>query len=291
MVDPEVVRQPMLEIAEEEVARVPAGHDEVRGQRGLGGAHRPDVEIVDPGHARQRGERPFDGIGVDPLRHRVERHRDRFLEQPPGAPQDHRDHQQAHRRIDPGDPGEVDQGACGHHCGGDAGIGGHVEIGAADVDVVLAPAREQQRRGEVDQDAHRRDDHHRHAGNGMRIGEPLRRFERDRAHRDEQQQRVGERRQDRGAAQAIGEALAGRTLGELGPAPGDQQAEHVGKIVPRIGEQGDRSRPHPGTPLHRDKGKVEQRADREGAAEVPGRVRVRVGMMMVVVMRGHSLRS
>lgn len=38
-------------IMQEGISRATVGHDQVAGQSDLGGAHRPDVQIVEAGHA------------------------------------------------------------------------------------------------------------------------------------------------------------------------------------------------------------------------------------------------
>ena len=87
------------------------------------------------------------------------------------------------------------------------------------------------------------------AGDDGRVAEPLHRLEHDRAERDEQQQRVGERGEDRRSLQPISEALGRRAPRQRRAAPGDREPEHVGQIVPRIGEQGDRPGPQAGAAL------------------------------------------
>jgi hypothetical protein len=157
---------------------------------------------------------------------------------------------------------------------------------SADVDVALAPAMEEHRGAEVDDDADRGDDHHHAAGHLGRRHQPLPRLERDRADRDEEEQRVEQRREDRRAAQAIGEALRRGALGELGAAPGDQQADDVGEIVARIGEQRHRTGEQPRNPLDQHEGEVERGAEHEGAAEIGRRMGVGVAVVVMVV-RGH----
>src|SRR5688572_21483553 len=45
--DAEAVLDPVRAVGEEGVAGKAAGHDEMGGERNFGGAHRPDVEVVD----------------------------------------------------------------------------------------------------------------------------------------------------------------------------------------------------------------------------------------------------
>ena len=52
MADAVVMLQLVRNLAEEGVARMALRHDEMRRQRGLGRAHRPDMEVVDGVHTR-----------------------------------------------------------------------------------------------------------------------------------------------------------------------------------------------------------------------------------------------
>ena len=52
MVNAEIVVQPVGEIVQERIARVPLRHDQMGCEGGFGGAHRPDVQVVDRRYAR-----------------------------------------------------------------------------------------------------------------------------------------------------------------------------------------------------------------------------------------------
>ena len=68
------------------IIRLP-GHD-MRRQRGLGRAQRPDVEIVNRVDPLQRSQRKLNLVDVDTLGNAGERHPHRFLQQADAAPQD-----------------------------------------------------------------------------------------------------------------------------------------------------------------------------------------------------------
>ena len=70
--------------------------------------------------------------------------------------------------------------------------------------------------------------------------QPADRLGADRADRDQQEQGVDQRREDRRFLQAVGEARRRGALRHHRAGPGDDQAEHVGQIVPGVGEQGHR---------------------------------------------------
>ena len=67
-----------------------AGHHEVAGERRLGGAHRPDVQIVNAFHSGQSFEIGTDGVRVDAVRNSAKRKVDGVAQEAPGAPDDHR---------------------------------------------------------------------------------------------------------------------------------------------------------------------------------------------------------
>ena len=60
--------------AQKGVAGMACRHDQVDGERGLGGAEGPDVQVMHLGDAREIAQPGSDGGEVDPLRHAVEQH-------------------------------------------------------------------------------------------------------------------------------------------------------------------------------------------------------------------------
>ena len=85
----------------EERRRAPCSrHDEVRRQRGLGRAHRPDVEVVNLDDAGQRAEERLHLARVDPLGHGVEHEVQRFLHEGPRAREDREREGDARRRVE-----------------------------------------------------------------------------------------------------------------------------------------------------------------------------------------------
>src|SRR3546814_11403243 len=69
-------------------------------------------------------------------------------------------------------------------------VSDHVEVRPSDVEVALAPAREQPRGGAVDDDPDAGDERYGQPVEVGRIADALNRIEHDRAERDEQQHRV-----------------------------------------------------------------------------------------------------
>src|SRR6266516_6770990 len=89
MPDSEAIMQLAREPGEKRIARSTVGHDKMTGERGFGGAHGPDVEIV---HTRDSGQ--FLEIaahvrGFDFVRHTLKRERERIPQQAPSAPDDY----------------------------------------------------------------------------------------------------------------------------------------------------------------------------------------------------------
>ena len=66
-----------------------AGPHQMRGQRGLVGAHRPDVEVMHLGDALQPAEIIPHLRKLDAARHAVEREVDAVAGQAPAAPEHH----------------------------------------------------------------------------------------------------------------------------------------------------------------------------------------------------------
>ena len=99
------ILKPMAQLAarldQEGVAGVSGRHHQMGGQRGLGGAHRPNMQVVDREHAGQAGEIIAHSGGVDGGGNRRERHRGALAQQSPRSPYDDSYDQQAGHRIDP----------------------------------------------------------------------------------------------------------------------------------------------------------------------------------------------
>ena len=131
----------------------------------------------------------------------------------------------------------------------------------------FATAREHPGGERVHGDADARDHRHGKPGGGGGIGEALRSLEHDRAECDQQQQRVGQRGEDRRALQPVGVALGRCGARKHRAAPGDDETEHVAQIVARVGEQRDRVDPQADDRLDDDEHDIEADADPERAVE------------------------
>jgi hypothetical protein len=237
MGDAEAVVKLMRHRVERCVAGMAARHHQMAGQRCLGRAHAPDVQIVQCGHPSQRREMRAHGIGIKPFRHRVEGEADRAFQQSPTADDDdHRD-READRRVEPQPPGQPNHDPGGDDSGGDQRIGGHMDKGAFDVEVACSARSEKQRRPAVDHDPDRRDPDHDPTRDRNRIGKAQHRLPGDAAGDHQQNDGVGECGEDRARAQPIGEPAARLALAQHCRAPGQGEAEHVTEVVPGIGEQ------------------------------------------------------
>ena len=93
---------------------------------------------------------------------------------------------------------------------------------------------------------------HRAAGHRDRVAEAPDRLPSDLAGDDQQDQRVGERREDRARPEPIGEPAARAAPAEQRRAPRQAEPQHVAEIVPGIGQERERAGRHPVSGLGRD---------------------------------------
>jgi hypothetical protein len=75
--------------------------------------------------------------------------------------------------------------------------------------------------------------------------------------------------------------------------PGNDEAEHIGEVVPGVGDQRHRIGDHAVGELHRDKSQIEADADGEGHAEACGTVDMGVPVMVMngVFMHAIAIKS
>ena len=155
-----------------------------------------------------------------------------------------------------------------------------MKISAADVEVAVSSAQEEQRREAIHDDADRGDHDHRETRDRTRLDQALHGFEPDRAYRDEQDHRVQQGRQDGRAAIAIGEARARPLACQRARGPGDQQRRDIAEIVAGVGQQSHRMADQAVGSLHHDEADIEQRAHREGGVVASALVGVVVGVLV-----------
>ena len=154
----------------------------------------------------------------------------------------------------------------------------------AQIEIVLAAAEEQHRSNPVDDNARSRDRHHRAASDGLRVEKALHRLAANRANRGNQQCGIGQRRQNRGAFEAIGKPRRGWAAGQHRGGPSDDQAQHVRQIVPGIRHQRHRSRDDAIACLDHDKRCVKRDTDGKSAAIIAGCVPVMMAVIVPVMM-------
>ena len=73
MLDPELVVQLTADTAQEMIFACRVWHHQMRGQGDFGGAHAPDMQVVDIHDARQRAQVRFNRRELNVLRHRIQR--------------------------------------------------------------------------------------------------------------------------------------------------------------------------------------------------------------------------
>ena len=269
VVDPEALVQALVDPVEEGIVAFGAGADQVGRHRDLARAQRPDVHVVGGLDALLRLQpRAYLG-GVERGGHRVHRGVEGVVQQAEGADRDHRADQQRGRRIQPG-PAEPEHADAGEHgAQRDGRVGHQVQEGAAAVEVLVMAAAHEPRGAEVDRDADRGDHDHWQRRDLRRRVEAAHRFPGERAGEADQQQGVGQRREQGGATPAVGMALGRQAPREHGGAPGQAEPEHVTEVVQRIGQQRQRVGGEAIAGLEHGVGEVDQGRDRERPRRVP----------------------
>jgi len=287
VVDPEVGVEAVVDAVDEGVVVGFAGAHQVRGHRDLAGAQRPDVQVVQGGHAGLR-EQPFAHLRlVDAARHRIHRRAEGIAQQPERPGRDHHRDQQRHRRIQPGPAQPPHAGAGQHRRQRDRGIGDQVQERPAPVEVVGMAVAHQPGRAEVDRDAEGGDHHHRQPGDLGWGAEAADRLPAERAGERDQQQRIGQRREQGGPAPAVGMARGGRAPGEDRGPPRQRQPEHVAEVVHGVRQQRQRIGGEAVAGLQQRVGEVDQGHPRERAGAICVRVAMH-GARVPGARRGHN---
>ena len=273
--------QLVRDVLKEGVLRVAIGHDQMRRQGHLGGAHRPDVQIVDAGDTRQGQQPGAHGGQVHRGGHAIKQQVHRLLEQAPGAQNDHGSNHEADDRVQPVPSQPEGKPTRHHHTGRNQRIGDHVQKSATDVQVMAAPHEQQGRHG-VDDNAQARHHHDRDPFDRLGGVQPVDGLPGQRAHGHQQEHRVDERRQNGGPLPAIGVPVIWPKAPRQSAAPRQNQPGHIAQVVPRVCQQGQRVDLPAVKRLHRHKERVERDADGEGAA-------VAGGCVAVLVCSAHGL--
>ena len=146
-----------------------------------------------------------------------------------------------------------------------------------------------QRGDAVHRDSDGGDDHHGAALRVRRMEQPSNGLRADGADGDQQEQRIGQRREDRRFLQSVSEARGWRPPRHDRAGPSDDQAEDVGKIMPGVGQQRHGIGDEAVDRFDDDEAKVQSDSDRERAAEVRRRmvVPMSVSMSAMIVISSH----
>ena len=138
---------------------VGAGGDEhVSGDDRETARQRPDVQVVHAHHVRLAESRLPDRLRLDVSRGDLEKDSRRFPKQSRSAPEHEPGDDQTGDRVEAIPPGRKDQSAGDRSARERGEVGENVEERAADVQALATGASEQRRRGDVDDDARKRDD-------------------------------------------------------------------------------------------------------------------------------------
>lgn len=290
VVDAEFVFEVFADLVEEVVVEGGGGFDEVGGEGGLGGAEGPDVDVVDAGDAGEGFQIGADGGGVDGLGDGVEAEVEGVAEEFPGAEENEDADNDADDGVEEVPAGGEDDEAGDHDACGDGSVGGHVEEGAADIEVALPAGHEHEGGDAIDEDAEGGDPGHGASGDFGGGAEALDGFPEDAADADEEEQGIKEGGEDGGAFPSVGAAVGGGLAGEGAGDPGEDEAHDIGDIVPGVGEEGEGVGHEAGDDLEDDEAGIQRDADDEGSAKIGGGVMVaRVGMVVVVMSHGGDL--
>ena len=162
----------------------------------------------------------------------------------------------------------------------------HLQERAAHVQALLLPLHQQRQRDRVGDQADQAEDHGRAARGVGRLDEPRDRLEQDVAAHPEQQQAVGERREDLGAGVPEGAVASGRAVGEVDGEQRHREAEAVRRHVCRVRDERQRVREQTADDLHDHHGQCDAECDAQpspvGGGRGAGRRRSAVRVSVVV---------
>ena len=143
-----------------------------------------------------------------------------------------------------------------------------------DVEIVLAPAHEQQCRRRVDDDPDACDEHDGEARDRLGGLQPAHGLPPQRSHGHQQQHRIGEGSQDAGALPAIGVPVVGTQASRQCATPGQPKPSDIAQVVPGIAQQRQRTDLPAVERLDGNKRQVQRDTEREGSVDVGGSVMV-----------------
>ena len=242
VVDAEIAREHPLRRGQRSQPGLAVGQRDVRGQRDPLRAHGPDVQVVDAGHARQRGQRAADRV-VGQVR--AARAPSARRSTPAAAPSVERRIRSATTSDSSGSTGVQPvkwMTAPATSAATDPSRSPNdVQQRAARVD---APARARQHPGDdaVDGEASGGDHHHQRARDRRRARAAAHRLDRDPDDQRQHRQRVDERGEDFGPRVAVRRAARRRALGDDLGDQRDHEPRRVGRHVPGIRNQRERAR-------------------------------------------------
>ena len=151
-----------------------------------------------------------------------------------------------------------------------------MQIRGTQVEILRIASSQQQQRHEIDDQSPTGHGKHQWAGNRRRISQPHDCFVDDPRDRQQQQDAVGERRQDLQALIAIRSASIGGSRREAQRYPGERQRRGVGQHMPGVGKQRQRTRQEATDDLYDREATGEHERPHEAVAVL----RVIVGVMV-----------
>ena len=210
----------------------------VGGEGDLGGAHAPDMQVVDINHPFQIAQGLVHGCYLNARRHGIKGHLHGIAQQAPAGPGHGQADPDASGGIEPVPVSQAHDDGAEQHRRRHRRIAQQMDHRRPAVEVVAAVVAEQASRKQIHRDAdgggpgHWRADHF---GGLAEALDPLHQHH-GRGHQD--QHRVSQGGQLGAAAKAVGESFVwGATAQPFRP-PAEQQAGHVAQVVDRIADQG-----------------------------------------------------
>ena len=167
---------------------------------------------------------------------------------------------------------------------GDRGVAHEVQERRLHVQVAVATAEEEQRRRAVDDDRRRRHGDHPLGGDRFRSRQAADGLRGDGSGGDEQENTVGQRRDERQLSKSVRAPPRRRALGQNGRAARERQPEDVAHVVASVGEERHRMRRESEDRFGDDHAEVEKDPHEKREPRI-GHVPVRVVAVVVRVTR------
>lgn len=239
--DVEVIVQDLVELGENAGAfrGRNVGDGDVAGERAGAGAETPYVQIVDVDHAFDGFHAGADGGERDAAGCSFEEDIQGFTHDADAGPENESGDEERQGRIDPVLAAEENAGASGDDGSGGEGVSGHVNKGAAEIDVA---GHSPQKGGDdaVHENASCGNDHHETGVHVDRRAEAMDCLNGDPDGDDDQRCCIDERSEDAGALIAEGLGIVGGTRLKVDGGKTEEESQEIRDVVARFGQESKR---------------------------------------------------